>query len=303
MYASLSLPMKAEDYKKKAREWKPSPFNFRGNPANKEFVQAFQKENKFKTEGEALDFILLAFQQANEHTKALTEKIAELESLKSKLQADWKKADNENAENENRLRLSIELADMWEAKFKNLEKAKASEESFASNIVKSDFDKKLDAILLKYKENIITGEEPEDVLPEEKKFIEENEEAFKTAITNRLLNSVSTPQPTDSALLLTKHAEFTAFKEELEVKLPKMLKIVGVPRIPISDGDMLRLLVDYCHRDPSQEFPFLPIAKEIFEKFKASQNEQGTEQGESGNQTGDTTGNTGNENGPGNDRQ
>ena len=68
---------------------------------------------------------------------------------------------------------------------------------------------------------------------------------------------------------------FDVLKTELESALPKIFKSVpdfapkmeGVEVIPVTDEEALRLLVDYAKRDPSKEFPFLPIAKEIVENF------------------------------------
>lgn len=43
--------------------------------------------------------------------------------------------------------------------------------------------------------------------------------------------------------------------------------------IKITFKDMLRLMLDYCERDPSEEFPFEPVAREIYERIKKQQYE------------------------------
>ncbi len=75
--------MNAEEYKKQTRDWKPEAFNFRGNKANKAFVEEIKTANNFKNEGEALDFIMQSFKVANmgagTQANPLTATVAELQ--------------------------------------------------------------------------------------------------------------------------------------------------------------------------------------------------------------------------------
>jgi hypothetical protein len=221
--------MNTDEYKKAPREWKPSPFNFRGNPANKAFVKAFQEENKFDTEGQALDFILQSFQQANEHTKKLSDKIAELESSILKMSAEIiSTTETANQQIQERSAYIFQLQNEI-----TVLKAGGTTETDGGKVI-----------------SIIPG-----VTAEIKK---ENESA--------------------SAIQIAKYAEFVQLKTDLEKALPKMFKLEGVEVVPVSDEDLLRLLVDYAKRDPSKEFPFLPIAKEIVAKFTASKPNTDAEQ-------------------------
>lgn len=58
-----------------------------------------------------------------------------------------------------------------------------------------------------------------------------------------------------------------ALKEATEKALPIIFNLGDeYPTIPVKDGELLELLIDYCERDPSSEFPFAPIAKAIVER-------------------------------------
>ena len=70
---------------------------------------------------------------------------------------------------------------------------------------------------------------------------------------------------------------YLALKKTVEEWLPRFFNPALVSlndQIQISHPDMIALLVDYAERDPSNEFPFEPVAKEIFERtYKTQPNE------------------------------
>lgn len=175
-----------DDYKNQPRNWKPTPFNFRGNPENKQLVKDFMKANNFANEGEALDYILqaftLTFGKANPLTAQVSEKEAEIQNLKAKLVAAEK--DSESTHN----MLANEIKDL-QLEIKRISANPSVEFPDAYITLKSATEKQLPVL----------------------------------------------------------------FQRTEEV-------------IPLSNENFIELLVDYCERDPSKEFPFEPVARKIVER-------------------------------------
>jgi chromosome segregation ATPase len=55
-------------------------------------------------------------------------------------------------------------------------------------------------------------------------------------------------------------------------------------------AEQLELMLDYCERDPSNEFPFQPVAEKIYQKIK-SENDAAEQPGTTGAGENDSTGN------------
>lgn len=78
---------------------------------------------------------------------------------------------------------------------------------------------------------------------------------------------------------IRQNPDFIKLKDELEIVLPKLFNRTDIERVPISDDEMVGLIVDYCRRDPSNEFPFKERATVIFKNFinQKSHESQGKE--------------------------
>ncbi|MCW5907323.1 MAG: hypothetical protein KIS94_05655 [Chitinophagales bacterium] len=173
-----------DDYKNTPRTWKPEPFNFRGNKANKAFVEEIKRAYKFESEGIALDYIMHTFRHTSSLTQSLTSEVSELKAQIQNL-ANKLKTSEQN----------LQLANNEIARLQDL----------------------LDE----------SANKPEFVFPD----------------------------------------TYSQLKEATEKTLP-MLFQRPESTIPVTDLEFLALLVEYCERDPSKEFPFKPAAEKIIERYK-----------------------------------
>ncbi len=101
------------------------------------------------------------------------------------------------------------------------------------------------------------------------------------------VNTIETPPYIQPGLI--------ELKKEVEAALPALYptSLAGVNKVEITVAEMILLMVDYCKRDPSGEFPFGDECERIIARYKVKPNDTTrkgeTEEGEGTAGRGDKT--------------